>query len=170
MFDSVASFRTNFPLKWVLDMERSRTRPSILVVEDYADSRQILKLLLEDVGYSVVTAGSGKEALDAAANYHIDLALVDYGLPDMTGANVARRLRQFGNGMTALPIVMLTAFDGYEYRRQAHEAGCNAYLVKPPDFEMLRGTIERLLRERPGVSQAKIIQDFKTIPREAART
>lgn len=157
----------------MVGVQRSRTRQTILVVEDYADSRQILKLLLEDIDYSVVTAASGKEALAAAAKYHIDLVLVDYGLPDMTGANVVRRLRQMGDRMTTVPIVMLTAFDGYEYRRQANEAGCDAYLVKPPDFEILSGTLERLLREKnrlpSGLRGAQIVRDFKNLPREAVR-
>jgi DNA-binding response OmpR family regulator len=134
----------------------------------------MLKLLLEYADYSVVTAASGKEALAAAANYHIDLVLIDFGLPDMTGANVVRRLRQMGERMATVPIVMHTAFDGYEYRRLAHEAGCDAYLVKPPDFEILRGTLERLLREKDrspsDLTGTKVVQDFRNPPREAVRT
>lgn len=139
MFDSVANYRESGG--W---MQRSRTRPTILIVEDYADSRQMLKLLLEELDYSVLTAASGKEALAVAAENQIDLILIDYGLPDMTGPAVIRSLRQLRNQLAQVPIVMLTAFEGTHYRRLAKEAGCDAYLVKPPDFEELRNTLERV--------------------------
>ena len=129
-------------------MQRSRTIPTILVVEDYADARQMLKVLLEELNYSVLTAASGKEALAVAAENHVDLILIDYGLPDMTGPTVVRSLRQLRAQLRQIPIVMLTAFDGYHYRRLANEAGCDAYLVKPPDFEDLKDTFERLLRRK----------------------
>ena len=127
-------------------MQRSRTRPTILIVEDYEDSRQMLKLLLEELDYSVRTAASGKEALAVAADNHIDLILIDYGLPDMTGPTIVRSLRRLRPQLARVPIVMLTAFDGVHYRRLASEAGCDAYLVKPADFEDLDNTFNRLLR------------------------
>ena len=127
-------------------MQRTGTRPIILVVEDYADSRQMMKLLLEGLNYRVLTASTGKEALSAAANNPIDLILTDFSLPDMTGPSVVRKLRQLG-GSERIPAVMLTALDGYEYRGLAYEAGCDAFLIKPPNFEILKGTLDRLLRE-----------------------
>ena len=129
----------------VLVMQRSRTRPTILLVEDYADSRQMLTLLLKDMGYCVLAAANGKEALTAAANNDIDLVLTDFSLPDMTGPTVARYVRELDNGFTHVPIVMLTAFDGYEHRSLAAEAGCDAFFSKPPDFDILQATIARLL-------------------------
>jgi|SRR5689334_6819895 len=128
-------------------MQRTRTRPIILLVEDFADSRQMLKLLLEDSDYVVLAAATGKEAISAAANNDIDLLLTDFSLPDMTGPTVVRRVRQISNRLEDTPAIMLTAFDGYEYRRLAFDAGCEAFLIKPPDFDVLKGTIDRLLRE-----------------------
>src|ERR1044072_2347707 len=112
-------------------MQRTRTRPTILVVEDYADSRQMLKLLLEGLDYSVLTAATGKEALSAAANNPIDLILTDFSLPDMTGPSVLRSIRQLNTGPERFPAVILTALDGYEYRELAYKAGCDAFLIKP---------------------------------------
>jgi DNA-binding response OmpR family regulator len=129
-----------------LEMQRTKTRPVILVVEDYADSRQMLKLLLEDMAYSVLTAGCGNDALTIARNNHIDLVLTDFSLPDMTGATVVRRFRQLNDNWNYVPAVMLTAFDGYEYRNLAAEAGCDAFMIKPPNFDTLKETIDRLLR------------------------
>jgi CheY-like chemotaxis protein len=126
-------------------MQRTRTRPVILLIEDYADSRQMLALLLESLDFRVLPAANGKEALAAAANNPIDLVLTDFNLPDMTGPTLVRNLRRVGNQLAHTPVIMLTASDGYEYRLLAAEAGCDAFLVKPPDFEFLKQTIDRLL-------------------------
>jgi CheY-like chemotaxis protein len=103
------------------------------------------------MGFRVLTAESGREAIAAAANNHIDLVLTDFSLPDMSGPTLIRRLRQLNGNWTHIPTVLLTAFDGYEYRNLAAEAGCDAYVVKPPNFETLLGIIDRLLQ----ASQAK---------------
>jgi two-component system response regulator HydG len=128
-------------------MQGTGTRPTILLVEDYADSRQMMKLLLEGSDYSVLTAATGKEAISAAANNHVDLVLTDFSLPDMTGPSVVRSIRQVSNSSGRVPAVMLTAFDGYEYRGLAYEAGCDAFFLKPPNFDILKGTLDRLLQE-----------------------
>src|SRR5262245_45823044 len=146
MSDSGAAIE-GFCVNGYLVMERTEALPTVLVVEDYADSRQMLRLLLEDLDYAVLTAATGNEALAVAPNNHIDLILTDYGLPDMTGPTVIRRLRRLRRGLRRVPTIMLTAFDGYEYRNLADEAGCDAFLIKPPDFDILKETIDRLLRE-----------------------
>lgn len=127
-------------------MQQTRTRAIILLVEDFADSRQMLKLLLESLDYCVLPAATGKEALTAAARNEIDLLLTDFNLPDMTGPTVVRYVRELGNRRVHIPAVMLTASDGYEHRSLAAEAGCDAFLTKPTDFEVLRATIDRLLQ------------------------
>lgn len=66
-------------------MKQTKTRPVILLVEDYADSRQMLKLLLESLDYAVLPTANGKEALASASYNHVDLILTDFDLPDMTG-------------------------------------------------------------------------------------
>ena len=131
-------------------MQRIKTRPIILLVEDYADSRQMLALLLEGMDYYVVCATNGKEALNAAANNDVDLVLTDFNLPDMIGPSMVRYLRQLDDRLAHVPVVVLTAFDGDEHRLLAAEAGCNAFLIKPPDFDILKSTIERLLEENRG--------------------
>ena len=127
-------------------MQQTRTRPIILLVEDYPDSRQMLALLLEGMGYRVLPAATGKEALNAARNNDIDLVLTDFNLPDMTGPTLVRHVRELYNRLSYIPIIMLTAFDGDEHRVLAAKAGCNAFLTKPPDFDLLKRTIDRLLQ------------------------
>ena len=121
------------------------------MVEDYVDTQQMLKFLLEGMGFNVLTAETGNEAVAAAAKNHIDLVLTDFNLPDMSGPTVVRRLHQLNGNWTHIPTVMLTAFDGYEYRNLAAEVGCDAYVVKPPNFDTLLAIIDRLLK----TSQAK---------------
>ena len=138
-------------------MQEISTQPIILVVEDYADTRQMLKLLLESLNYRVLTAANGKEALKVAANTDIDLMLTDFNLPDMIGPTMIRYLRRFGNHSASVPIVMLTAFDGREYRELAEQAGCDAFFVKPPDFEFLKRTLDRLLKARQPEAKPALI-------------
>jgi CheY-like chemotaxis protein len=146
LFDSVA-VANGFRESGAFVMQRTGTPPTILVVEDYADSRQMLKLLLETLNYEVLTAANGREALSVAANNHIDLILTDFDLPDMTGPTMVRYLRRRGNHSATVPIVMLTACEGYHYRKLAKQAGCDAFFVKPPDFEFLKRTVDCLLQE-----------------------
>ena len=121
--------------------------PVILVIEDYGDSRAMLKLLLESVGYRVLAAANGHEALALAASNHLDLILTDFGLPDMDGLRVVRRLRKLNEGLRTVPIIMLTALEGDEYYDSALRAGCTDVLTKPADFETLQAKIGDLLRE-----------------------
>jgi len=128
-------------------MQGTVSQPTILVVEDYADSRHMLKLLLEDQNYAVLTAATGKVAMSIAAQIPIDLIVTDFNLPDITGATLIRRLRHMNEELTRVPIIMLTALDAYEYRNLAAEAGCNEFIVKPVDFDTLEVLLDRLLRE-----------------------
>src|SRR6185295_7585183 len=97
-------------------MQLSRTQPMVLIVEDYLDTRSMMKLLLESLNYSVLTAANGQTALAIAAKNHIDLILTDFNLPDITGAALIRRLRRMNEDLKRVPIVMLTALDAEEYR------------------------------------------------------
>jgi CheY-like chemotaxis protein len=130
-----------------MPIQRAR-KPIILVIEDYGDSREMMKLLLEDLGYRVLAAANGHEALALAASNHFDLILTDFGLPDMDGVRVVRSLRKLNTRLRHVPIIMLTALDGNEYYYPALSAGCTAFLTKPTDFETLQTMIENLLDEK----------------------
>jgi len=126
-------------------MQLSRSQPMILIVEDYLDTRYMLKLLLESLNYAVLTAANGETAMAIAAKNHIDLIVTDFNLPDITGAALIRRLRRMNEDLKRVPIVMLTALDADEYRHLAAEAGCNEFIVKPVDFDTLEGVVDRLV-------------------------
>jgi PAS domain S-box-containing protein len=116
------------------DARRDKRR-RILLVEDNEDARDAVRLLLEAGGHVVHAVETGKAALEAAVGFEPDLALVDLGLPDYDGYEVARRLR------TKLgPTIRLIALTGYgqpEDRRRAAQAGFDVHVVKPVDSDEL---------------------------------
>jgi two-component system response regulator PhoP len=119
----------------------------ILVIEDEAPLREQLRLRLEGEGYTVDASGDGKEGLFLASEYPLDLAVVDLGLPGMSGLDVIRHLRADGHH---LPILILTARGKWEEKVTGLEAGADDYLVKPFHMEELLARIKALLRRAVG--------------------
>lgn len=113
--------------------------PLVLVVEDSDAIRAAYTILLEESGYAVAAAATGAEAVRQAERRAPDLVLLDLGLPDMPGLEVARRIKAIGS----IPIVALTGRDDPADRAVLLAAGCAAYLVKPVDTR-------QLLRSLPG--------------------
>lgn len=111
----------------------------VLVVDDNHDSAESLAMLLRLDGNTVELAASGEDALRLAGRVPFDIVLLDIGLPQMDGYEVARRLR--ANGAQAR-LVALTGYGREEDRRRALDAGFEAHLVKPVDFAAL-GTLLR---------------------------
>ena len=107
----------------------------VLVIEDNADAREMLRLALELDGHRVETAGDGTTGVETALRTTPDLVLVDIGLPGLDGYAVARRLRAaLGDRVT---LVALTGYGQSEDRRRTSEAGFDAHLVKPVDPDVL---------------------------------
>ena len=125
----------------VRDFPRPRRR--ILIAEDSADSREMLRVLLEVKGYEVISASDGHGAVAAALQAPPDLILVDLQLPGLDGLSVAKELRLHPE-FEAVPIIVISGYDPAQYREEALIAGCNDYLVKPFDFERL----DQILHER----------------------
>ena len=116
----------------------------LLVVEDDPRLSRLLKRLLEEDRHVVELAANGESALDiAAATTGIELVILDVGLPDISGIDVARRLRRDG---ADLAILMLTARDTIGDRVAGLDAGADDYLVKPFAFEELAARIRALGR------------------------
>lgn len=105
----------------------------ILVVDDNADAASSLAMLLELDGHATRVALSGTEALAAVADFAPDVVFLDIGLPDISGYEVARRVRAMPD-LRAMPrLVALTGWSRDEDRRRTAEAGFDAHLVKPVD-------------------------------------
>ncbi|HEV8593389.1 MAG TPA: response regulator [Pyrinomonadaceae bacterium] len=115
----------------------------VLVVEDYDDSREFLKFLLEMYGFEVDEASNGIEALKAIHKHVPDLVLMDMAMPAMDGVTATRKIRE-EKRFAKLPIIAITA-QSEGYRRPAFEAGCNAMISKPIDIDALRPVLNRYL-------------------------
>ena len=119
----------------------------LLVIEDDATLRQSLAAKLEDGGFAVEQAGDGKEGLYFAQEYPIDLAIIDLGLPEISGLDIIRELREQGK---TYPILILTARDRWEDKVAGLEAGADDYVVKPFHVEEVTARVNALLRRSGG--------------------
>src|SRR4030095_14792844 len=126
--ESIASIET---------AKESAQTSRLLVVDDNMDSADMLVMLLQMFGHEAKAAYSGQTALEAAVVYQPDFVLLDIGLPDMNGYEVARHLRQ----QPETKDVRLIAMTGYGQdsdRQRSQEAGCEHHLVKPVDPQKLQ--------------------------------
>jgi PAS domain S-box-containing protein len=116
----------------------------VLIVDDNADVSGALAMLLEVLGYRVRTAGTGAEALARANRDCPRVALIDIGLPDMDGLEVARRLRASYPDRDRLVLVAITGYGHDEARRRSLAAGFDEHLAKPVDLTTLRALLDSL--------------------------
>ncbi|HJS22488.1 MAG TPA: response regulator transcription factor [Steroidobacteraceae bacterium] len=123
----------------------------ILIVEDEAALRESLASQLKSAGFNVDTAADGEEGLYAAKEYPIDLAIVDLGLPKLSGIELINQLRSAGR---SIPILILTARDRWQEKVEGLQSGADDYLVKPFHFQELLARMQALLRRAGGWSQA----------------
>jgi CheY-like chemotaxis protein len=124
--------------------DTGQTPQTVLVVEDFEDTRFLMRMELEQRGYRVVEAVNGEEGVEKALAERPRIILMDIGLPVLDGIAATRALRQ-REEMRDVLIVALTAHHETEYRANALSAGCDAYLTKPIDFDWLIDLLSRLL-------------------------
>ena len=115
-----------------------------LIVEDFEDSRFMMRKLLEMAGYRVLEATDGEQAVKLAVRKKPALILMDLSLPRMDGLSATRRIRR-RKRFSKLPIVAVSAYDSPESRKEALAAGCDEYLAKPIDFDQLNLVVNRFL-------------------------
>lgn len=118
-------------------------KSKVLVVEDYEDTREFMKFLLQDYGFDVSEAKNGFEAIEAVNTQVPDLILMDISMPGMDGLTAARKIREKISTQKT-PIIAITAY-GEAAKRKALEAGCDASLSKPIDFDDLEPVLARYL-------------------------
>ena len=111
----------------------------ILVVDDDAHILKLYKLELEEEGYDVTTAGSGKEAMEKFEGQDFDLVTLDILMPDVDGITLLRRMKELKPRM---PIIMSTAYD---YRDDFAVWASEAYLVKSADLTEMKNMIKKLI-------------------------
>ena len=109
----------------------------VLVVDDYPDTAESMCTLLELLGHDCRSAGSGRAALAEIHGFDPDLVLLDLGLPDLSGYEVAQALRKWRPN-DRLHIVAMTGWGHQDKRRRALAAGCDDYVIKPATGTKLR--------------------------------
>ena len=134
------------------------TPPRILAIDDDAAIAEMVSILLEGRGYSVVTAPNGSEGLAILERDNIDLVLLDLMLPVMDGIEICRHIRESSN----VPIIMLTARTETEKVVEGLEAGADDYLTKPFEPEELVARIRaRVRRAPPGEHEVLTLGDLE---------
>ena len=119
----------------------------LLVIEDDAILRESLVAKLAESGFAVEQAAEGREGLYFALEYPIDLAIIDLGLPEISGLEIIREVRDQGK---TYPILILTARDRWQDKVDGLDAGADDYVVKPFHVEEVTARVNALLRRSGG--------------------
>ena len=124
-----------------------------LIIEDEQALRESLQAELTKAGFTVDVAGDGEEGLFAGLEYPIDVAVVDLGLPRLSGLEVIRRLRAKDR---RFPILILTARDRWQDKVEGLDAGADDYVAKPFHFEEVLARLQALLRRSGGWASSSL--------------
>lgn len=125
---------------------------TILIVDDEALNRMLLRSVLEEEGYRVLEAPDGEQALQLTEEHAVDLILLDVVMPGIDGIEVCRRVRQ-KEQLAHVPIILLTALDDSATRTQGSAAGCDDFLSKPVDDSELFARLSGLLDGRSALGE-----------------
>jgi len=125
----------------------------VLVIEDEVGLQDDIRRRLETEGYIVDTSGEGNEGLFFATEYPLDAAIIDIGLPGISGIEIIQRLRDQGD---TLPVLILTARSRWQEKVEGLEAGADDYLVKPFQMEELLARLKALLRRATGTPTTEL--------------
>jgi two-component system KDP operon response regulator KdpE len=121
----------------------------ILVIDDEAGLRELVRINLEHDGYAVIQAGDALEGLEMVQTQHPDMVILDIMMPDMDGLEACRRLREF----SSIPVLMLTARVQSKDVITGLDSGADDYMLKPFNMEELSARVRALLRRIPSPNQ-----------------
>src|SRR5882672_477797 len=119
---------------------------TILLVEDFDDTRLMMKLWLIRNGYRVIEAETGEQAISVAQRELPDLIIMDVMMPGMNGLDATQRIREY-QALRRTPIVAVSAYGVAEYRSIAIDAGCNEYVSTPFEPSVLAELIKNLIKQ-----------------------
>ncbi len=128
----------------------------VLLVEDERILRELVRSYLERAGFTVLSTGSGAEAITLASSAAPDLVILDLGLPDVPGETVARELR----AITPVPVLMLTARSSEEDRIRGLELGADDYVTKPFSPRELVLRVQAILRRGVPAAAAETVRSY----------
>jgi phosphoserine phosphatase RsbU/P len=158
-----------------VDGRGAPAQASVLLVDDGPENRMLLRAILSRAGYRVLVAEDGAAGLAMLERESVDLMVLDFMMPGMDGAEVARRVRR-DQGRSELPIIMLTASQEEPHIEAAFAAGANDYLTKPVDRRILVARVGAMIQAAEDHRRAREAAEFEgerksllTEMREAAR-
>jgi two-component system, cell cycle response regulator DivK len=122
----------------------SKAQRTILVVDDFDDTRLLLRTWLERRGFRVIEASDGLQAVSSAETESPDLIIMDMQMPLLDGLSATRRIRAVA-GLCTVPIVAVSAYGADQFREQALAAGCDEYVSTPFEPAALEGIIRTLV-------------------------
>jgi two-component system cell cycle response regulator DivK len=126
-------------------MSKLEEPAKVLVVDDQNDNLVLISLAVQGMGFRVITAVNGEDAVAVALLASPHLILMDIAMPKLDGLEATRLIRR-EEKISDVPVVILSAFDSEDFRQRAEEAGVNGYFRKPVDFDRLHGLMDKLLR------------------------
>jgi two-component system cell cycle response regulator DivK len=118
---------------------------TVLIADDFEETRAVLRRMLETHDYRVVEAADGREAVEVARRERPNFILMDLNMPLVDGLTATAQIRECKDGCRNVPILAITAFDTYGMKEAALEAGCDDYITKPFDPDDLDRALSRLL-------------------------
>lgn len=144
-----------------IDQAQALPPLSVLITDDIVQNLELLQLMLERAGHTVVAVGDGEQALAAVQQQHFDVVLMDIQMPVMDGLEACRRIRQWENAQQRqlLPVIALTASVLDEDKVAAKEAGMQGFASKPVDFAALSSEIARVLQLNTGTTSATVASE-----------
>jgi len=119
---------------------------TILVVEDNPDNMSLVDQILTDERFVVLKAVTAEEGLECLKNHHIDLVLMDISLPKMSGTEAIRIMKSDGE-LKKIPVIALTAHAYTSDKDMVFKAGCDDYITKPVNEDVLLMAIKKLLKK-----------------------
>ncbi len=123
-----------------------QARRTILVVDDFDDTRLLLRTWLEKKGFRVVEAENGNQAVAKAENERPDLIIMDVEMPEMDGLSATRKIRKLSQ-LEGVPVLAVSAYGAEQYRMEALAAGCNEYVSTPFEPDDLEKLIRSLISD-----------------------
>jgi len=116
----------------------------ILIVDDSASLRQVVKITLTGAGYEVLEAGDGVEALELLQSHKANLVISDVNMPRMDGLTLLRAIKEKPD-LKFMPVIMLTTESEAEKKKQGQEAGARAWIVKPFQPQQMLAAVSKLM-------------------------
>jgi DNA-binding NarL/FixJ family response regulator len=138
-------------------------RAHILCIEDDPDTAELIQEVLQEENYKVSLAASGMEGLEALS-FPPDLVLCDIDMPELSGLDLFKQARASGKLPTKIPFIFITAFGHRSMQLEARRLGCDDYITKPLDFELLIEIIRHRINR--GQEQEASKPEFELTPRE----